>query len=157
MTTRRVIKGVLGNFLGTYVSRYSDYDGYLLFGFLVRDLGELRINLLESHVDDPHTPVGVAVLSAAAKFEDQYRKAGLQRSQIRDAWLTIRRLPGVDWGSVNDHSCAGFQVSFLARVVMDHNKCYERERIVFVAPHDPKVEMRSGRGAEFEGSAGDHL
>lgn len=156
MTTRRVIKGVLGNFLGTYVSRYSDYDGYLLFGFLVRDLGELRINLLESHVDDPHTPVGVAVLSAAAKFEDQYRKAGLQRSQIRDAWLTIRRLPGVDWGSVNDHSCAGFRVSFLIRAVMDDNKCYERERVAFVAPHDARVELRSARGAELEDSAGDH-
>jgi hypothetical protein len=25
--TRRVIKGVLANFLGTYASRYSDYDG----------------------------------------------------------------------------------------------------------------------------------
>ena len=57
MASRRVIKGVLGNFLGTYVSRYSDYDGYWLFGFLVGDLGELRINLLGQSVSDPDTPI----------------------------------------------------------------------------------------------------
>ncbi len=34
MATRRAINGVLGNFLGTYVSRYSDYDSYWLFGFI---------------------------------------------------------------------------------------------------------------------------
>ena len=35
MPTRRVIKSVLHNFLGTYTSRYSDYNGYWLFGFMV--------------------------------------------------------------------------------------------------------------------------
>ncbi len=77
MATRRIIKGVLGNFLGTYVSRYSDYDGYLLFGFLVGDFAELRINLLGQSVADPDSPLGVAVLTAVAKFEDQRAKAHL--------------------------------------------------------------------------------
>ncbi len=36
---RRIIKAVLDNFLGTYTSRYSDFHGYWLFGFLVKDLG----------------------------------------------------------------------------------------------------------------------
>lgn len=35
MARRRVIKSVLHNFLGTYISRYSDFRGYWLFGFLV--------------------------------------------------------------------------------------------------------------------------
>jgi hypothetical protein len=142
MATRRVIKGVLGNFLGTYVSRYSDYDGYLLFGFLVSDLGELRINLLGESVSEPDTPMGRAVLSAVAKFDDQRQKAGLAPSRVRDAWLMIRRLPGLARGSVNGHSCAGFNVSFLAAARMDDGKRYERDRVVFVAPHDPKVELR---------------
>jgi len=30
---------VLKNFLGTYTSRYSDFQGYWLFGFLVPGLG----------------------------------------------------------------------------------------------------------------------
>ena len=90
MASRRVIKGVLGNFLGTYVSRYSDYDGYLLFGFLVGELGELRINLLGQSVSDPDSPRGVAVLSAVARFEDQRRKGGLAASRIREASLTMQ-------------------------------------------------------------------
>jgi hypothetical protein len=142
MASRRVIKGVLGNFLGTYASRNSDYHGNLLFGFLVGDLGELRINLLEQHVNDPDTPVGVAVWSAAAKFQDQRQKAGLAPTQVRDAWLTIQRLPGLEWGSVNGHSCAGFNLRFLAAATMDDGKRYERERVVFVAPHDSTVELR---------------
>src|SRR4051794_17775759 len=100
MATRKVIRGVLSNFLSTYVSRYSDYDGYWLFGFLVSDLGELRIDLLVPIVGDPDTPLGAAIRSAAAKFADQAGKAGLTRSQVRDAWLAILRLPGPVGGSV---------------------------------------------------------
>ncbi len=91
MATRRVINGVLGNFLGTYVSRYSDYNGYLLFGFLVGELGELRFNLLGESVSETSSPKGVAILSAVTKFEDHRRKMDLSRSRIREASLTIRR------------------------------------------------------------------
>ena len=38
MPRRRTIKGVLDNFLGTYTSRYSDYDGYWLFGMVVGEV-----------------------------------------------------------------------------------------------------------------------
>jgi hypothetical protein len=145
MATRRVIKSVLGNFLGTYVSRNSDYDGYLLFGFLVGDLGELKINLLGQSVSDPETPLGVAILSAAVRFEDQMRKASLVRSQVRDAWLTIRKLPGLVEGSVNGHPSTGFNLSFLAGAVVDDGKRYQRERVVFVAPHNAEVERQSAR------------
>ena len=48
---RRIIKGVLHNFIGTYTSRYSDYDGYWLFGMVVRDVAELRIDLLYPNVN----------------------------------------------------------------------------------------------------------
>jgi len=148
MATRRTVRGVLGNFLGTYTSRYSDYDGYWLFGFLVADLAELRIDLLATQVDDANTPVSVAVRSAVGKFDDQVRKAGLVRSQVREACLTIRRLPGSVEGPVNGHSCAGYNISFSAGVLMDGGRRYEREQIVFVAPHDSKVELRSARAAE---------
>ena len=145
MVTRRVVKGVLGNFLGTYVSRHSDYDGYWLFGFLVGDLGELRIDLLGQGDSDPSTPLGAAALSAAAGCEDQWQKAGLVRAQLRDAQLTIQRLPGSVDSSVNGHSCAGFNVRFLAEAVTDDGKPYERQRVVFVAPHNPEFERQVRR------------
>jgi hypothetical protein len=145
MATRRVIKAVLENFLRTYVSRYSDCGGYWLFGLLVADLGELRVNLLGQAVRDPDTPMGVAVLSASARFEDQRRKAGLVAAQVREAWLTIRRMPELKQGSVNGHTCAGFNLRFSAEAVMDDGKRHERDQVVFVAPHDSKVELRSSR------------
>src|SRR5262245_28787953 len=101
MATRKAVRGVLGNFLGTYTSRYSDSDGYWLFGFLVADLGELRIDLLAPPASDSEGPLGLAVRSAAAKFADQMQKAGLVCPQIQEAWLTIRKLSGQTAGSVN--------------------------------------------------------
>lgn len=147
MATRKVIRGVLENFLGTYVSRYSEFDGYWLFGFLVENLRELSINLLEQGVNDPATPLGVAVSSAFTKFEAQRIKAGLAPAQVRNAWLTIRRLSGLVNGSVNCHTCVGFKLSFSAVAVMDDGTRYERERVLFVAPHDSHIELRSARVA----------
>ena len=149
MATRRVIKGVLGNFLGTYVSRYSEYRGYLLFGFLVNDLEEMRINLLGQSVSDPDSPTGVAVSRAVAKFEDQRRKAGLASSRVREAWLTIRRLPGPVQGVANGHLCDGFNVSFVVEAVMDDSKRYERQQTVFIAPQDVMTKLPRGRGPYF--------
>jgi len=139
---------VLGNFLGTYTSRYSDYRGYWLFGFLVADLDELRIDLLASPAAEADSPLGVAVRSAAAKFANQVQKAGLVRPQIRDAWLTIRKLAGPATGSVNGVPCAGHNVSFSAGAVMDGGRRYEREQVLFVAPHNAEVELRSGRAGD---------
>ncbi|MEX1097118.1 MAG: hypothetical protein WED34_13805 [Planctomycetales bacterium] len=148
MATRRAIRGVLGNFLGTYTSRYSDLEGYWLFGYLVADLGELRIDLLAPPAGESGSPLGVAVRSATAKFADQLQKAGLERSPIREAWLTIRKLPGPAAGSVNGVRCAGHNVNFSAGAAMEGGRRYERERVVFVAPHNAEVELRSARAAE---------
>ncbi len=147
MATRRVIKGVLGNFLGTYVSRYSDYNSYLLFGYLVGTLTELRINLLGQDTSEPHSPTGVAVLSAIARFEDQRRKAGLAATQIREAALTIRQLPGQVSGEIYGHSCPGFNVSFLAEAVMDNGKRYRQSKVEFIAPQEVMVRIGRGRSA----------
>ena len=148
MATQRAIRGVLGSFLGTYTSRYSDYDGYWLFGFLVADLGELRIDLLAPPASDSECPLIVAIRSAAVKFAVQMQKAGLVRSQVREAWLTIGKLSGQTVGSINGAPCAGYNVSFEAGAVMDGGRRYERESVVFVAPHNAEVELRSARAAE---------
>ena len=147
MATQRTIRGVLGNFLGTYTSRYADYDGYWLFGYLIVDFDELRIDLMKATSEEARSPVEVAIHSAVTKFEDQVRKAGLVRSQIREAQLAIRKLAGSVVGSVNGHRCTGCNVSFSALAVMEANRRVERETIVFVAPHNAEVELRSGRAA----------
>jgi hypothetical protein len=47
----RKIRGVLHNFLATYSSRYSDYDGYWLFGVLAQESGHLQIDLVNPDQD----------------------------------------------------------------------------------------------------------
>ncbi len=145
MATRRVIKGVLHSFLGTYSSRYSDYRGYWLFGLLVSDLDELIVNLLGPVPNRPHPRWRLQKL-AVTRFKDQVRKARLKPEQIREARLSIKRSPEVARGSVNDHLCAGWQVIFHARALMDDDRWYDCEQVLFVALHDPQVEQRGSRG-----------
>ncbi len=142
MASSRVIKGVLRSFLGTYSSRYTDYRGYWLFGFLVSELDELVVNLLSPGAVGPQPALATAQKLAATKFEDQVRKAGIRPAQIREAWLSMKRSPEAARGSVNDHPCAGWPVTFQAGALMDNDRRYEDKEVVFVAPHDPQVERR---------------
>jgi hypothetical protein len=144
---------VLTAFLGTYVSRHSDYRGFWLFGFLVASLGELRIDLLATPAGETDSPLGFAVRSAAAKFADQAQKAGLIRRQIREAWLTIQKLPGLATGSINGVPCAGHHVSFSAVAVMENGQRFERRRVVFVAPHNAVIELQSTRAGSQDATA----
>src|SRR5688572_19645518 len=144
MATRRAIRAALRNFLGTYTSRYTEYGGYWLFGFLVGDLVELEVDLLRQG-GAPDSPTGHAVRAATAKFEDQLRKAGVARAHVEKAWLTIRKRPERVQGSINGHPSPGHDLCFLAGAVMDSGLRFECEEVVFVAPHDAGLELQSGR------------
>jgi len=147
MNRRRTIKGVLHNFLGTYTSRYSDYDGFWLFGILLGDVEELKIDLLSGSVGTSQpAPVTAAIELAVQRFAEQVEKAGLSVSCVREARLEITKLPGSQRGAVHGHISVGNHVRFVARVVSDYGKTYEGTRTVFVAPHDASVERRSTRG-----------
>jgi hypothetical protein len=144
MATRRAIRAALRNFLGTYTSRNTDYEGYWLFGFLDGGLIELEVDLLQRS-GEPDSPTGHAVRAATAKFEDQLRKAGVARAHVAKAWLAIRKRPGRVQGSINGHPRLGHDVCFLAGAGMDSGLRFECEEVVFVAPHDAGLERRSGR------------
>ena len=140
------IKGALHNFLETYTSRYSDYDGYWIFGMLIRELEQFNIDLLNTGDDvSDITPITAAVQFARANFKDQMEKAGLSLSCIREANLAVIKSPDLRIGIVNGHRSAGFDVSFVAKAVSHQDKTYARKKSVFVAPHDPDTERRSTR------------
>ncbi|MGZ4971942.1 MAG: hypothetical protein ACXWDN_04215 [Limisphaerales bacterium] len=149
MARHRVIPGVLHNFLGTFTSRYSDFHGYWVFGFLVENLSIVKVDLLgETIVDTTESsPSDFARQLAAQKFSEQIAKAGLPRHRFREAYLEISKSPDVTCGFVNGRSCFGYDLRFQARVVTDLGKVYDRTASIFVAPHDPKVESRSTRAA----------
>lgn len=145
--SRKAIKGVLHNFLETYTSRYSDYDGYWLFGMLVSESGEINIDLLNATGDwVGGEATASAVRLASMRFKEQMAKAGLDLSCLREARLSITRTPGLRDGYVNGHRAVGSEMNFAARAVSLHGKAYECKKSVFVAPHNPEVELRSTRG-----------
>jgi hypothetical protein len=92
MNSVKAIRGALNNFLATYTSRNSDYDGYWLFGLLVKDLVALDFDLLKeiSHPSRP-TPLQFAEISAAKKFRFQMQKAGVNSARVAEARLKITK------------------------------------------------------------------
>ena len=87
MTTRKAMKGVLDGFLGTYMSRYSHYEGYWLFGFLICDLPCLRVDLLSDGARaDETAPEALAIANAGSPAmvrEDQVLE--FSRTQLLNA------------------------------------------------------------------------
>lgn len=146
MTSRRVIPGVLHNFLGTYTSRYSDFGGYWVFGFLVESLDTVTIDLLVEIAESADSmPLGFARRLAAQKFGEQIAKADIPREWIRDAYLDISKSQESKLGVVNGQSSFGYDMEFRVHVVTDLGRAYERAETVFVAPHDAMIEWRSAR------------
>lgn len=141
MARRRTIEGVLYNFLGTYTSRYSDYEGYWLFGFIVESTPQLTLDLVVATTESTAAaPLIAASRLAAAKFAEQIRKAGLSMQEIRSSHLDIKRAEFPREGRVNGFGCPGYDVNFAARAVSDRGRTYKSERSLFIAPHNPEVE-----------------
>jgi len=146
MATRRIIKSVLHNFLGTLTSRYSDWHGYWLFGFVVNDLERLDHDLLIPVAGTPDdTPLAHLRSLATIKFQEQLSKARLDPIHIREATLILERLPGRVEVQVYQYARPGYRVRFTVNAITDLGKVYESEQIVAVAPHDWTHESQSSR------------
>ena len=143
MTSRRPLKSVLHNFLGTYLSRNSDHGGYWLFGQLPADLVRWAVDLRE---DPPEgaAPLEVARRLAILRFREQLGKAGLDMSVVREAALSWRRdEPAL--GRQGEHKVQGHRIEVHIRVVTDRGRVLEKQQSIFVAVHDPGKERRSFR------------
>jgi hypothetical protein len=145
MATRKAIKSVLDNFLGTFTSRYSDYGGYWLFGFLVTEAESLNFDLLTISPQPESGPVSIAANLAVQRFQDQLAKHRLDISYVHTASVVVERLPLTVDGQVNGRSAIGYQRRVSASAVTDRGRRYQSERSFFVAPHNPRAELRSTR------------
>jgi len=142
-----MLKGVLSGFLGTYTSRYSDYKGYWLFGFL-SSIHLLEIDLLGDSESRGTEPVELARCLAIDAFADQLAKVAMPESCVRRAGLVIR-IVGEPVEEVAGSSLRrGNHVAFYVEVETDQKKIFRATRTVFVAAHDPAVELRSTRADE---------
>lgn len=140
MPSRRVLKSVVHGFLGTLVSRYSDYRGYWLFGQLPADLDQWVVDLT---ADPPagEAPTEIARRLAIRRFQEQLRKSRLDMSVVQEASLVWTRAePALGWQG--DHEAQGHRVELRVRVVTDKGGVIERGQSFFVALHDPSRERR---------------
>ncbi len=144
MARSRVLSSVVRGLLGTYSSRNSDVGGYWLFGLFVADLSELRIDLLGS-LKQQSTPTAPGENLAILRFHEQLQKAGLEISRVKEAALTLKRLPGAASGFVNGRFRPGFQIQIIATATSHTCRSYHAECTIFAAPHDPTIEQRSAR------------
>ena len=150
MPRRQAFRSVLHNFLEPYTSRYTDYQGYWLFGLLIDKFERLEFDLLAVDEEVSERLIAAAASLAAVKLREQLGFAGVSMSCIRTALLTITKSPDTVEDQINGRLCRGYMTRFVVRVVSDHDRAYECEKTVFIAPHDPTVEYRSGRWQDAE-------
>lgn len=144
-----LLNGVLDNFLGTYTSRYSDYEGYWLFAIMSDNLDGLEVDLLgHRNAEDGNPHITAAHTIAVQKFREQMEKSGLREDNVREALLIVSKMPKPSTGMVNGRVCSGWMFRFVASATGATQARYKKERTIFVAPHDPTVETRSARPAE---------
>ena len=139
------MRSVLHNFLGTFTSRYSAHDGYWIFGMLVDELDHEPIDLLGAAPQDTNA-WAIARRIAQERFREQVAKGGLAISRLREARLDLRRSSAPASGLVNGHMVPGYEVTLAARATFAAGAVYERAMSMFVAPHDPALELRSAHG-----------
>lgn len=142
MASRADIHAVLHNFLGTFISRYTNYQGYWLFGFLVPEIDRIEIDLLQAaRTPDTASAMEVTVLTATEKFREQALKAGVMQ-WIQTATLTIEKLAGTVQMQIEAHEMTAYSLSLTARATSDLGRDYTHSRTIYVAPHS-SVERRS--------------
>lgn len=136
------LQSVVTNFLRTFTSRYSEYRGYWLFGFLCGH-PRFEIDLLGDEHCHGRDPFEVARSRAVEDFLDQLACARISPSKLASARLTIRT--GDEpfeqvAGGVLRH---GYQMTFDVTATTQEEITYFSACAHFVAPHDPALERQS--------------
>jgi hypothetical protein len=145
MKIRRRLTGVLGSFLDGFASRYSDYDGYWVFGLVARETDDATFELLPEVGVGASPTVAAASRIARARLVTLLQKAKIPAECVASAKVRMSKLEPAVTGPVNGRLCLGHRFSLTADATSDLGKRYTAEKIVFVAPHDASVEHRSTR------------
>jgi len=141
MPTSRVLNGALRGFLSSFTSRYSDWKGYWVFGFLFPTGDYWKIDLLNAVVLPDDSPIEYISRLARIKFKEQVEKVGLEFSRVTEAHLEIKKTIEVPPEKVDRFHANGFLFSFTIEATTSH-RLFRHQQSIIVAPHDPKKESR---------------
>ena len=146
MAPRRMMRSVLYGFLGTFVSRYSDFHGYWLLGQLEPLLDGWEVDLL-----DPTSRRAASSADAHArqwasqKLWQQVSRHGLSRGAVCAASVRVSSVGAMREEWTGEHTRRGRDFVFQATATVDTGKEFSAQRTVFVAPHSASLERRSLR------------
>ncbi|NWJ25955.1 hypothetical protein [Rhizobium sp. RM] len=136
MSRRKQFQGICDGILGSFVSRYNDFNGYWALGQYVsvlNNLGERQLQLKLTHATEtPDHP-------AFALSEEYYGGAVLRMMEANampPTWLAD--------ATIRVSIVAPAKVMCEIEIVSDLGKTYRSERTITVRPHDPAVELRRG-------------
>lgn len=142
---RKSIKNAIQGFLGTYISRNTDFDGYWLHGQLLTRKLNYSFNL-SGWACHANPLEETAWRLAITRFTDQLKKCGLRSTLVRQATLEWSASGEIVAGARRGMRVDGRIVVLTLRCELDNGQTYEGSQSVFVAPHDPAEEHRSVRG-----------
>lgn len=141
---RGSITSALSGFLGRFLGRSSEWNGYWLFGFLPFGEHPIEWTLLPATSPDHTTPLTHARSLASTVLFDQLSKAG-RAGELTEAILSMTVL-GQETRTLE---CGLVRTGRLIRAEIaatDHRgRRHTRAETIFVAGHDSEVERESSR------------
>lgn len=149
MPSQHVLKSVVHNFIETYISRNTDYEGYWLFGFLVAPGSRYELDLLTRSEAGVATadPLEYAQILATERLHDLLEKARFGTGELLAASAVIEVSSKTAEISVNGYNCAGHRMCVAISVVSTLGRHFRAARAFLVAPHEPRRELRSARAS----------
>ncbi len=133
---QRTLQEALEIFLADYASRSADFEGYLLFGFLVRANLDVTIDLLGPDVT-AETPRLAARHLAVTGFA---RIARTARFRLSQAVLTLKTGAQALEQVVDGVVRHGYEMSFAVDATTSEGARAQAACARFIAPHDPGLE-----------------
>jgi hypothetical protein len=134
MPRRRQFQGICHDILGSFVSRYNDFEGYWAFGQYVLVLNRIGETQFQFKLTGPTETSDHHVLAVS---EEYYRGAVLrlmETNAMPQAWLAD--------GAIKVSIVAPDEVKCEIEIVSDLDKTYRCARTMSVRPHDSGVELR---------------
>jgi len=149
MPRRRTLKGVAVNFLGWFVSRNNDLDGYWALGKFSSYVANSSPHLLEldflSGRSVPDIPLAREV--SATYREELFRlvdRVGLKHENVAHAGISLQFNAKLEKMTIPDTYGSPFIAT--AIIVDDLGRRHVAKRRGWCAPHNPLRELRSARG-----------
>ncbi len=116
MPTHRAIKALINNFLGTYVSRYTDHRGFWIFGLWVNEHEFQSIDLLSPAAEGDSVSASAENL-AKARFSEQSTKFGFSHDDFSAVSVSITRSSELVHGHAGNRPVLGYRLTLTVRVI----------------------------------------